>query len=119
MKGRRSKTEIEIRDGRIARNGLGLPKTVFGNKAVLQRAENRVRASRGAFPYDRTLGSRIAAEAEREHPACFALAAAREALLQERGAAAVSAKAEGDAVTVCLAAGSESRKVELRTGGEA
>ncbi len=109
--------EIELRNGRIAQNGLGLPKTAAGRAAALQRAENRIRAARGAFPYDRTLGSRILSETGEEHLAAFGLAAAREAVFPEAAVKAVSASAAEDAVTVRLECGGESREITVRTGG--
>ena len=107
--------EIVVRDGRIARNACGLPAVCGGNDAALQRAENRIRAKRGAFPYDRTFGSRLSAAGEEEHPAAFSLAAAREALFAEPTVSVLSAEAEGGAVTVRVAAGEGVR--EIRMGG--
>ena len=51
--------EIKIQNGAVCLNGLGLPETLSGLEALLQRAHNRLNAVRGAFPYDRTLGSRL------------------------------------------------------------
>ena len=51
--------EIKVRDGAVCLNGLGLPETLSGLDALLQRAYNRLNAVRGAFRYDRTLGSRL------------------------------------------------------------
>ena len=50
--------EIKIENGEICTNGLGLPETVTGQKALLQRAHNRLQMKRGGFLYNRHLGCR-------------------------------------------------------------
>lgn len=93
--------ETVIRDGKIVRNGLGLPQTVDGDAAVLQRAANRVAAIRGRFPYDPAIGSRIAASLPiAEHAAETALGFARESLYQVPEAKADSAAPKENLVTV-------------------
>ena len=73
--------EIKIQNGAVCLNGLGLPETLSGLEALLQRAHNRLNAVRGAFPYDRTLGSRLPYAAfSADHGAEEALGFAREAL---------------------------------------
>ena len=44
--------EIKIQNGAVCLNGLGLPETLSGLEALLQRAHNRLNAVRGAFPPD-------------------------------------------------------------------
>ena len=73
--------EIKIQNGAVCLNGLGLPETLSGLEALLQRAHNRLNAVRGAFPYDRSLGSRLPyAALSADHGAEEALGFAREAL---------------------------------------
>lgn len=73
--------DVVLENGKIRRNGLGLPETADGLAALLQRAYIRLNAVRGSFPYNRTLGSRIPQMAlTEEHAAEQALSFAREAL---------------------------------------
>ena len=99
--------EIKIQNGAVCLNGLGLPETLSGLEALLQRAHNRLNAVRGAFPYDRTLGSRLPyAALSADHGAEEALGFAREALRDAvavfvetplgEGSVTVHRKKEGD-----------------------
>lgn len=74
-------TEIRLENGAVCANGLGLPETVYGLEALLQRAKNRLNAVRGGFLYDLSLGSRIPQTAlSGRHAAEQALGFAKEAL---------------------------------------
>ena len=93
--------EIKIQNGAVCLNGLGLPETLSGLEALLQRAHNRLNAVRGAFPYDRTLGSRLPyAALSADHGAEEALGFAREALRDCPEIHAARAAVAPDAVTV-------------------
>ena len=95
--------EIKILDGEICINDLGLPETLEGLDALLQRAYNRLHAVQGAFPYDRSLGSRLPeAVFSGQHGAEQALGFAREALRSCPEIEAVRAEVTADAVTVYL-----------------
>lgn len=112
--------EIELSDGRIARNGLGLPKTLSGSGALLQRARTRISAVRGAFPYLRTLGSRIPGmDTANGHAAEQALGFAREALFGLPGVEAAGAQVDGETVTVYAQTTSDGEKIAVEIGGEA
>ena len=93
--------EIKIQNGAVCLNGLGLPETLSGLEALLQRAHNRLNAVRGAFPYDRSLGSRLPyAALSADHGAEEALGFAREALRDCPEIPAARAAVAPDAVTV-------------------
>ncbi len=95
--------EIKIRDGVVCENSLGLPEALEGLEALLQRAFNRLNAVQGAFPYDRTLGSRLPyAALSQRHGAEQALGFAREALRDCPEIEAVRAEVAADTVTVYL-----------------
>ena len=96
--------DVRLENGVIGQNGLGLPETVEGLDALLQRAYIRLNAVRGSFPYNRTLGSRIPRmEMNGEHAAEQALGFAREALMDCPALTAERAEIHGDTVTVFLA----------------
>ena len=112
--------EIELSEGRIARNGLGMPKTLHGGAALLQRACTRIAAARGAFPYLRTLGSRIPGMNTAEgHAAEQALGFAREALLDLPGVEAVHARVDGKTVTVQVETTNDGESIAVEIGGKA
>lgn len=95
--------EIKVRDGAVCLNGLGLPETLSGLDALLQCAYNRLNAVRGAFRYDRTLGSRLPRAAlSGRHAPEEALGLAREALADCPELEAVRAEVSADAVAVFL-----------------
>ena len=50
--------EVVILNGITQTAATGLPKTAEGLNALMQRAYNRICLKRGAFCYDRVLGSR-------------------------------------------------------------
>ena len=50
-----------LQDGDFALNASGYPETAAGTRALLQRAELRLRIPRGSFDYDGLLGSRLPA----------------------------------------------------------
>lgn len=95
--------DVKIENGAVAVNGLGMPETVTGLPALLQRARFRLTVPRGAFLYDRALGSRLhTLSAAMPHAAEQALGMAREALLPCPEITAVSAAVTGGAVTVSV-----------------
>ena len=51
--------EVVILNGITQTAATGLPKTAEGLNALRQRAYNRIGLKRGAFCYDRVLGSRL------------------------------------------------------------
>lgn len=51
--------EVVILNGITQTAATGLPKTAEGLNALMQRAYNRICLKRGAFCYDRVLGSRF------------------------------------------------------------
>ena len=67
-----------LQDGDFALNASGYPETAAGTRALLQRAELRLRIPRGSFDYDGLLGSRLPAMRGMNEE--WALALAREAL---------------------------------------
>ena len=89
--------EVVILDG-VTQTAAGLPKTAEGLDALLQRAYNRICLKRGAFCYDRALGSRFyMLDAADEHAEERALRYAQAALLPLAGVKAVSVRREGEA----------------------
>ena len=83
--------EVVILNGITQTAATGLPKTAEGLNALMQRAYNRICLKRGAFCYDRVLGSRFymlnAADEHTEEQA---------ALLPVAGVEAVSVRREGE-----------------------
>ena len=74
--------EVVILNGITQTAATGLPKTVEGLNALMQRAYNRICLKRGAFCYDRVLGSRFyMLDAADEHAEERALRYAQAALL--------------------------------------
>ena len=69
--------EVVILNGITQTAATGLPKTAEGLNALMQRAYNRICLKRGAFCYDRVLGSRFymlnAADEHTEERALYAL----------------------------------------------
>lgn len=59
MRKRRNSVEVVILNGITQTAATGLPKTAEGLNALMQRAYNRICLKRGAFCYDRVLGSRF------------------------------------------------------------
>ena len=75
--------EVVILNGITQTAATGLPKTTEGLNALMQRAYNRICLKRGAFCYDRVLGSRFyMLNAADEHTEERALRYAQAALLQ-------------------------------------
>lgn len=93
-------TETKLDNGKVCGNGLGLPKTLDGLDAVMQRAYNRLNIVRGSFRYDRELGNRMLGEAALTEE--IALRFAQEALLPCPEIAVIRAEIREDAVTVLL-----------------
>ena len=86
--------EVVILNGITQTAATGLPKTAEGLNALMQRAYNRICLKRGAFCYDRVLGSRFyMLDAADEHAEERAL---RYALLPLAGVEAVSVRREGE-----------------------
>lgn len=82
--------EVVILNGITQTAATGLPKTAEGLNALMQRAYNRICLKRGAFCYDRVLGSRFyMLDASDEH-------AEERALLPLAGVEAVSVRREGE-----------------------
>ena len=86
--------EVVILNGITQTAATGLPKTAEGLNALMQRAYNRICLKRGAFCYDRVLGSRF--YAADEHAEERALRYAQAALLPLAGVEAVSVRREGE-----------------------
>ena len=83
--------------GTLLPGEVGLPKTAEGLNALIQRAYNRICLKRGAFCYDRVLGSRFyMLDAADEHAEERALRYAQAALLPLAGVEAVSVRREGE-----------------------
>ena len=92
--------EIKIENGAVCTNGLGLPETVSGMLALLQRAYNRLQIKRGSFPYDRQMGCRM--HGVQTLTEKTALQFAQEALLPYPEIRVLKAAVQEDAVTVLL-----------------
>ena len=89
--------EIVILNGITQTAATRLPKTAEGLNALMQRAYNRICLKRGAFCYDRVLGSRFyMLDAADEHAEERALRYAQAALLPLAGVEAVSVRREGE-----------------------
>ena len=89
--------EVVILNGITQTAATGLPKTAEGLNALMQRAYNRICLKRGAFCYDRVLGSRFyMLNAADEHAEERALRYAQAALLPLAGVEAVSVRREGE-----------------------
>lgn len=89
--------EVVILNGMTQTAATGLPKTADGLNALMQRAYNRICLKRGAFCYDRVLGSRFyMLDAADEHAEERALRYAQAALLPLAGVEAVSVRREGE-----------------------
>ncbi len=89
--------EVVILNGITQTAATGLPKTAEGLNALMQRAYNRICLKRGAFCYDRVLGSRFyMLNAADEHTEERALRYAQAALLPLAGVEAVSVRCEGE-----------------------
>lgn len=89
--------EVVILNGITQTAATGLPKTAEGLNALMQRAYNRICLKRGAFCYDRVLGSRFyMLDASDEHAEERALRYAQAALLPLAGVEAVSVRREGE-----------------------
>lgn len=89
--------EVVILNGVTQTAATGLPKTAEGLDALLQRAYNRICLKRGAFCYDRALGSRFyMLDAVDEHAEERALWYAQAALLPLAGAEVISVRREGE-----------------------
>ncbi len=87
--------EVVILNGVTQTAATGLPKTAEGLNVLLQRAYNRICLKRGAFCYDRALGSRFyMLDAADEHDEERALRYAQAALLSLAGVEAVSVRRE-------------------------
>ena len=85
--------EVVILNGITQTAATGLPKTAEGLNALMQRAYNRICLKRGAFCYDRVLGSRLyMLDAADEHAEERALRYAQAALLPLAGVEAVSVR---------------------------
>lgn len=96
--------EVVILNGITQTAATGLPKTAEGLNALMQRAYNRICLKRGAFCYDRVLGSRFyMLNAADEHAEERALRYAQ---------AALSYAAEIPAGTVCAASGENAVEYE-------
>ena len=77
--------EVVILNGITQTAATGLPKTAEGLNALMQRAYNRICLKRGAFCYDRVLGSRFyMLDASDEHAEERALRYAQAALSVRR-----------------------------------
>ena len=86
-----------VLNGMTQTAATGLPKTADGLNALMQRAYNRICLKRGAFCYDRVLGSRFyMLDAADEHAEERALRYAQAALLPLAGVEAVSVRREGE-----------------------
>ena len=109
-------TEIKLENGAVCTNGLGMPETVSGLDALLQRAYNRLNIARGSFRYDRTLGCRIRDE-ESLTPE-MAMRFVQEALLDCPEIAVIGVEIHAGAVTVLLstALGAGNVTVYLKEG---
>ena len=105
-----------LQDGDFALNASGYPETATGTRALLQRAELRLRIPRCSFDYDDLLGSRLPAMRGMNEE--WALALAREALapLPEVQAAAVQVEAECVRVEVLIDGGRY--EIEVERNGE-
>ena len=90
LRKRGNSVEVVILNGITQTAATGLPKTVEGLNALMQRAYNRICLKRGAFCYDRALGSRFyMLDAADEHAEERALRYAQAALLPLAGVEAV------------------------------
>lgn len=109
-------TEIKLENGAVCMNALGLPETVSGLDALLQRAYNRLNTAKGCFRYDRRLGCRMK-DAD-SLTADMALRFAQEALLRCPEIAVIGAEVHMCAVTVLLSTplGEGSVTVYLKEG---
>lgn len=87
--------EVVILNGITQTAATRLPKTAEGLNALMQRAYNRICLKRGAFCYDRVLGSRFYM-LDAEHAEERALRYAQAALLPLAGVEAVSVRREGE-----------------------
>lgn len=97
LRKRGNSVEVVILNGITQTAATGLPKTVEGLNALMQRAYNRICLKRGAFCYDRALGSRFyMLDAADEHAEERALRYAQAALLPLAGVEAVSVRREGE-----------------------
>lgn len=97
LRKRRNSVEVVILNGITQTAATGLPKTAEGLNALMQRAYNRICLKRGAFCYDRVLGSRFyMLDAADEHAEERALRYAQAALLPLAGVEAVSVRREGE-----------------------
>ena len=88
--------EVVILNGITQTAATRLPKTAEGLNALMQRAYNRICLKRGAFCYDRMLGSRLYMLDADEHAEERALRYAQAALLPLAGVEAVSVRREGE-----------------------
>lgn len=97
LRKRRNSVEVVILNGITQTAATGLPKTAEELNALMQRAYNRICLKRGAFCYDRVLGSRFyMLDAADEHAEERALRYAQAALLPLAGVEAVSVRREGE-----------------------
>ena len=97
LRKRRNSVEVVILNGITQTAATGLPKTAEGLNALMQRAYNRICLKRGAFCYDRVLGSRFyMLDAADEHAEERALRYAQAALLPLADVEAVSVRREGE-----------------------
>ncbi len=113
--------DVKIEDGAITKNEHGLPVTVSGTAALLQRARIRLCMIRGSFVYNRTLGSRIPQmDRTGAHAAEQACGFAREALVGCPSVSVVSATVTDGAVTVLVDCAGERESIAVAaapTGG--
>lgn len=98
--GERMDTKIE--NGNFLLNSRGIPETVSGLEAELQRAEIALSIPQGMFRYDGKLGSSISLEKQGEHYEERVLAAANEALINLGGIRALKVKLVKEGIEVEL-----------------
>ena len=101
-----------LQDGDFALNASGYPETAAGTRALLQRAELRLRS----FDYDGLLGSRLPAMRGMNEE--WALALAREALAPLPEVQAVAVRVEAECVRVEVLIDGGRYEIEVERNGE-
>lgn len=111
--------DVALENGDVKRTRAGLPETLHGLAAQLQRAEILLRVRRGSFLYDAACGSRLfELDLDEPHAAERIIAVCNEALMRLPGFAVTSAEMAGAVVTVAVTvpAGTGTLRLPLADG---
>ncbi|WP_322168616.1 histidine kinase [Acutalibacter caecimuris] len=106
--------DTELVNGGYVLGAGGLPKTVAGRAELLQYARMNLQMHRGAWPYNRELGSGLwQLDRGEDHPEERALALANEALLRLPGVRAKAARLTEKGVAFLIATPLGEEEIEV------